>query len=38
MAIKFVVTTKNGAGERVPLRGTVWAFTMDRAQLFETKR
>ncbi len=33
----FIVTTKNGAGEDVPLRGTVWAFSMDRAQKFETR-
>jgi len=33
----FVVTTRNGAGEKVPLRGTVWAFSMERAQQFETR-
>lgn len=34
---KFIVTVKNGAGEDVPLRGTIWAFEMDRAQKFETR-
>ena len=34
---KFIVTVKNGAGESVPLRGTVWAFSMERAQLFESR-
>lgn len=33
----FIVTTKTGAGEKVPLRGTVWAFSMDRAQRFDTR-
>lgn len=33
----FIVTVKNGIGEEVPLRGTVWAFTMDRAQQFATR-
>ncbi len=33
----FIVTVKNGAGEKVPLRGTVWAFAMERAQRFETR-
>lgn len=33
----YIVTTKNAANERVPLRGTIWAFTMDRAQHFETR-
>lgn len=33
----FIVTTKNGAGEKVPLRGTIWAFEMSRAQKFETR-
>jgi bisphosphoglycerate-independent phosphoglycerate mutase (AlkP superfamily) len=32
----YIVTTKNSQGERFPLRGTVWAFSMDRAQRFET--
>lgn len=35
--MSFIVTMKNGAGERVPLRGTVWAYSMDRAQRFETR-
>lgn len=35
--MSFIVTVKNGAGEKVPLRGTVWAFSMDRAQRFETR-
>lgn len=34
---KFIVVTPNGVGELVPLRGTVWAFSMDRAQKFETE-
>ena len=34
---KFIVTTKNGAGESVPLRGTVWAYSMDRAQIFDSR-
>lgn len=33
----FIVTNVNGLGEKVPLRGTVWAFSMDRAQKFETR-
>lgn len=33
----FIVVTPNAVGELVPLRGTVWAFSMDRAQKFETK-
>jgi len=37
MTKKFIVTTKTGIGETVPLRGTVWAFHMSRAQLFPTK-
>lgn len=32
----FIVTVEHN-GERWPLRGTVWAFSMERAQLFETK-
>lgn len=34
---KFIVTTEIALGERVPLRGTVWAFSMDRAQKFDTR-
>lgn len=34
---KFIVTTPNAIGERVPLRGSVWAFSMDRAQKFDTR-
>jgi hypothetical protein len=33
----FIVTVRNQAGEEVPLRGTVWAFHMDRAQVFDTR-
>lgn len=33
----FIVVTPNLVGELVPLRGTVWAFHMDRAQKFETQ-
>lgn len=32
----FVVTVTHN-GNRVPLRGTVWAFSMDRAQHFATR-
>lgn len=35
--MSFIVTTKNGLGEKVPLRGTVWAFSMDRATRHETR-
>lgn len=31
----FIVTVAHN-GEIWPLRGTVWAFSMDRAQKFET--
>ena len=34
---KFIVVTPNAVGEMVPLRGTVWAFSMDRAQQFDTR-
>lgn len=34
---KFIVVTPNLAGELVPLRGTIWAYSMDRAQQFETR-
>jgi hypothetical protein len=34
---KFIVVTPNAVGEMVPLRGSVWAFSMERAQVFETK-
>lgn len=33
----FIVTTKNGAGETVGLRATVWAFSMDRATRYATR-
>lgn len=33
---KFIVTV-NHNGEKWPLRGTVWAFSMDRAQRFDTR-
>ena len=36
MATKFIVTVET-AGGKVPLRGTVWAFSMERAQQFETR-
>jgi len=32
----FIVTVLNN-GTKWPLRGTVWAFDMSRAQLFETE-
>ena len=32
----FIVTVVHN-GNKVPLRGTIWAFTMDRAQQFETR-
>jgi hypothetical protein len=32
----FIVTV-NHNGEKWPLRGTVWAYSMDRAQKFETR-
>ena len=31
----FIVTVTHN-GREVPLRGTIWAFEMDRAQHFET--
>lgn len=34
---KFIVTVKNAHNEKVPLKGTVWAFSMERAQKFDTK-
>lgn len=33
----FIVTTPNKAGQPVPLRGTIWAFSMERAEKFETR-
>lgn len=33
---KFIVTVMHN-GEKWPLRGTVWAFSMDRAQHFDTR-
>ena len=33
---KFIVTVEHN-GEVWPLRGTVWAFSMDRAQVFATR-
>jgi hypothetical protein len=33
---KFIVTVVHN-GLKVPLRGTVWAFSMERAQKFETR-
>jgi hypothetical protein len=35
MTTKFIVTVPHN-GETWPLRGTTWAFSMERAQLFET--
>lgn len=32
----FIVTTPNALGQKVPLRGTVWAFSMDRATIHPT--
>lgn len=32
----FIVTLVHN-GNEVPLRGTVWAFSMDRAQVFATR-
>lgn len=34
---KYIVVTKNGLGEDVPLRGTIWAFEMARAQTFDSR-
>lgn len=36
MSTAFIVTVTHN-GNTVPLRGTVWAFSMDRAQRFETR-
>lgn len=33
----YIVTVKNAVGEKVPLRGTVWAFSMDRATVHQTR-
>ena len=33
---KYIVTVTHN-GNRVPLRGTVWAFVMERAQVFDTR-
>ena len=33
----FIVITPNKTGAMVPLRGTVWAFDMDRATHHETR-
>lgn len=32
----FIVTLTHN-GQKWPLRGTVWAYSMDRAQKFETR-
>ena len=32
----FIVTVEHN-GEKWPLKGTVWAFSMERAQKFETQ-
>ena len=32
----YIVTVTHN-GNEVPLRGTVWAFSMDRAQRFESR-
>lgn len=34
--MKYAVIVDHN-GERWPLRGTIWAFSMDRAQLFDTR-
>jgi hypothetical protein len=34
--IKYIVTVEHN-GEKWPLRGTVWAFSMERAQKFDTR-
>lgn len=31
------IVTLNHSGQKWPLRGTVWALSMDRAQTFETR-
>lgn len=31
------IVTVNHNGEKWPLRGSVWAYSMDRAQHFETR-
>lgn len=36
LQMSFIVTVTHN-GNEVPLRGTVWAFSMDRAQIFATK-
>lgn len=33
---KYIVTITHN-GEKWPLRGTVWAYSMDRAQQFDTQ-
>jgi len=35
--MSYIVVTPNKLGELVPLRGTVWAFQMDRATQHETQ-
>jgi hypothetical protein len=35
--MSYIVTVVHN-GNEVPLRGTVWAFSMDRAQQFETQQ
>ena len=36
MATKFIVTVDHN-GEKWPLRGKTWAFSMDRATHYETR-
>jgi hypothetical protein len=36
MAAGFIVTVEHN-GETWPLRGTVWAYRMERAQVFDTR-
>lgn len=35
--MSYIVVTPNKRGELVPLRGTIWAFEMDRATQHETQ-
>jgi len=36
--MRYIVTTPNTTGTaRLPLRGTIWAFSMDRAEIFDTR-
>lgn len=35
--MKYIVVTPNAIGELIALRGSVWAFSLERAQEFETR-